>query len=84
MCTRRLQLIGRLQLFPGQCWASIMQASTCSIGTMRQTVRSHVQEVRAMVAAQTAVLQEEVLPALRGHGIYILSYAELSTTDADR
>lgn len=37
-----------------------------------------------MVAAQTAVLREEVLPALRGHGIHILSYSELSTTGADR
>ncbi len=37
-----------------------------------------------MVAAQTAALQEEVLPALRSHGIHILTYSELGTTGADR
>ena len=41
------------------------------------------QEVRAMVAAQTTALQD-VLSALRLHGIRILTYSELGATGAKR
>ena len=43
-----------------------------------------LQEVRAMVAAQTTALHDEVLPLLRQHGIRILSYSELSEKGAGR
>lgn len=41
-------------------------------------------EVSAMVAAQAEVLHGELLPALRGAGLRILTYAELSHTGAGR
>lgn len=39
-------------------------------------------EVRSMVATQAATLQQHLLPALRNHGVRILTYAELSTRGA--
>lgn len=39
-------------------------------------------EVHSMVATQAVTLRQQLLPALRNHGVRILTYAELSTRGA--